>query len=562
MLRFILSLFVGFFLLNNGKAQGFEVDYAKVDIYINSDGYFDVVENYDITFTSPKHGIYRTIQTGYDLETAEGDKEWRKIKISNVEVPGHKFSADFDFVQKLDDNFNIKIGNKNATVFGPQHYQIKYRVYNAFLYENNVIRFYWNIKSDLWQAPFKKVDFTIHPPGNTVVSADDIFVYSGYTGTAQVSEEFNTRFENGVFKAESHKDFLSNIGASVTVLLNLPPGSVIELEPFWPFWTDYGWILILGAFIFVFYFIWNKYGKDDKVVIATTYFPPQGIDPAMAGFLIDDTSDTRDLISLIPYWGSQGLLRMEEIPKSGWFGKADTKLTRLIPLPEDAKIYEEEIFTGLFGGPGFGKEILVSGLKNTFYTTMQSASASLKQKAQTYYDPKARKIKTLTTLGVIFIGLGLIVLFLFNWGILAAGAVVPIEIFLLIMTQYLVKKNSKGNEMLSELKGFKQFIKVAEENKLKMLLAEDPTYFESTMAYALAFGMFDQWAKKFESFNLEPPTWYVSPMGVFSMNQFSQSFSSAISSAQSTMVSSPSSSSSGGGGSSGGGFGGGGGGSW
>ena len=116
----------------------------------------------------------------------------------------------------------------------------------------------------------------------------------------------------------------------------------------------------------------------------------------------------------------------------------------------------------------------------------------------------------------------------------------------------------------SELKGFKRFIKTAEENKLKMLLKESPSYFESTMGYALSFGAFAVWAKKFEGLNTKPPDWYSSSHGghYHSMNSFSRSFTSSMTSASSTMVSSPSSSGSGGGGSSGGGFGGGGGGSW
>ena len=151
---------------------------------------------------------------------------------------------------------------------------------------------------------------------------------------------------------------------------------------------------------------------------------------------------------------------------------------------------------------------------------------------------------------------------LFRSGLFAALAIIPTSIFLLTMSVHLIKKNAKGNRALSDLKGFKQFIKVAEENKLKMLLQESPSYFENTMSYALAFGLFNQWAKKFEALNLQPPNWYSSTTGAMTMNNFSNSFSSSISSAKSTMISSPSSSSSGGGGSSGGGFGGGGGGSW
>jgi len=96
-----------------------------------------------------------------------------------------------------------------------------------------------------------------------------------------------------------------------------------------------------------------------------------------------------------------------------------------------------------------------------------------------------------------------------------------------------------------------------------MLLKESPSYFESTMGYALSFGAFAVWAKKFEAMNTQPPDWYRSASGGhFTMNNFSRSFNSSMSKASSYMVSSPSSSGSSGGGSSGGGFGGGGGGSW
>ena len=129
----------------------------------------------------------------------------------------------------------------------------------------------------------------------------------------------------------------------------------------------------------------------------------------------------------------------------------------------------------------------------------------------------------------------------------------------------MIKKNTDGNEIFAELKGFRQFIKTAEERKLETLIKESPSYFESTMAYALTFGALGAWAKKFEGLDIKPPDWYHSHSGSFhSMNSFSNSFSKTITSTSSTMVSTPSSSGSGGssGGSSGGGFGGGGGGSY
>tara|TARA_R100000935_G_C2831193_1_gene165174 strand:+ start:373 stop:2094 length:1722 start_codon:yes stop_codon:yes gene_type:complete len=561
--KLLLSIFGIFFILKS-SAQDFIVNKCDVDIYIKEEGYFDVIETYDLTFNLQRHGIYRNFVTNYDLLTEKGTKEKRKIKISNIEVPNYKFITNPSHFQNLSDNLQIRIGDEDVTVIGPQQYQIKYRVHNAFLFEENQIRFYWNIKTADWNSVFEKINFAIHLPSGVESSLDDIFVYTGYTGETSDSGNFDITYNNGVFAAESVPKYKSYSGQNVTVLLNLPLNAVKEIKPLWPFWSDYGWTIILATLLLAFYLIWNKYGKDDKTIATTSYFPPSGIDPAMAGFLIDDTEDTQDLISLIPYWGARGLIAMEQIPKKGWFGQDDTKLTKLRPLPDGAPNYEAKIFNGLFGGK-YGtenNEVLISSLKNSFYTNMLKAKIQLKKSAQIYYVAQARKVQTITIVGTLILSTILFFIFLATWGLIAALAVIPVTIFLLFMSVYLVKKNALGNEVLSELKGFKNFIKIAEENKLKMLLHDSPNYFETTMGYALAFGMFDKWASKFEALNVQPPSWYTSSAGSFTMHNFSNSFSKSISSAKSTMVSSPSSSSSGGGGSSGGGFGGGGGGSW
>ena len=141
-----------------------------------------------------------------------------------------------------------------------------------------------------------------------------------------------------------------------------------------------------------------------------------------------------------------------------------------------------------------------------------------------------------------------------------------IHLFFTNHIKHTQKKNTKGNDAFAHLKGFRNFVKLAETKRLGVLLNEDPHYFENTMAYALAFGYFDKWAGKFKGLDVQPPDWYHTTSNrPFSMHSFSNSFDSAMSSTRSTMVSSPSSSGSsggGGGGFSGGGFGGGGGGSW
>jgi uncharacterized membrane protein YgcG len=557
----ISLLFLLFFGQLTAHAQDFTVTSYAVDITIHEKGYFDVVEKYNLNFEAPKHGIFRDIQTSYDLLNEEDKEETRKIKVSNIEVPGYKFDAPSAFGQKMSNNLRIKIGDADITLEGPQQYEIRYRVENAFIHEKEAIQFYWNIKPSDWNAPFNKIDFKVHLPNGVTLEEGDCFLYSGTIGSNVPSSNFQSSYSNGTFSGTSKPDVVSSGGEAVTVLLKLPLGSITEIKPFWPFWTNYGWIIILTLVYIAFHAIWKKHGKDDHVTTTTSYYPPKGMDPAMVGYLIDDSGDTADLISLIPFWASNGYLTIEEIDEKGWFAKDDTRLNKLKDLEADAPLYQRQLFNGLFASTS---EVLVSSLKEKFYTTMSTASGDLKAAAQIYYVNKSRRIKNFTIGGLVILILILTPLFLFFWGIIAAIAVAVLLLFLIIMSQFLIKKNKEGTAILSELKGFKQFIKVAEENKLKMLLKEDPSYFESTMSYALAFGMFDKWAKKFDALNIQPPTWYYSTSGrMMSMNHFSKSFNNSIKSTQSTMVSSPSSSGgSGGGGSSGGGFGGGGGGSW
>lgn len=128
--------------------------------------------------------------------------------------------------------------------------------------------------------------------------------------------------------------------------------------------------------------------------------------------------------------------------------------------------------------------------------------------------------------------------------------------------KYLPKRTPYGNEMLGKLLGFKNFLKVAEKDKLEAMVNENPNYFYDILPYTYVLGVSDKWISKFETISLKAPDWYDSP-SAFDMVAFSSFMNNTMVSAASAMTSSPSSSSSGsGGGSSGGGSGGGGGGSW
>jgi uncharacterized membrane protein YgcG len=136
---------------------------------------------------------------------------------------------------------------------------------------------------------------------------------------------------------------------------------------------------------------------------------------------------------------------------------------------------------------------------------------------------------------------------------------------------------TKGSELREHLEGLREFIRVAEADRLQMLQsvsgAERVTtsdgaaivkIYEKLLPYAVIFGLEKEWANEIAKYydTTEPPDWYSGTNG-FAIGAFAAgigSLSSSVSTSYSSSGGSSSSGGGGGGGSSGGGGGGGGGG--
>ncbi|HRP88401.1 MAG TPA: DUF2207 domain-containing protein [Edaphocola sp.] len=578
-------------------SQDFIVNSFSADIYVHQEGYFDVVEKYDIHFQKPKHGILRDIITKFDYKNEKGVTEKRRIYISNVEVPDNKFKVSKGD-DLLTDQVQIKIGDANKTIIGDRHYEIKYRVTNALFFTDNQVQLYWNIKPPDWITVFNSINFNIHVPEGITLSTANCFTYSGFRGNTNISNNFNYSFSNNIYSAKSVSGFTSIIGESVTILVKMPQASIQQPNLTSIKIRNYGWIGILFIFFLWVMRIRMKY-KPKKTLAITSYYPPKGIDAPTAGYLIDDSGDQMDLISLLPKWGNEGLIRMEVLHEKSFFSSPNIKIIKLKELPKTVPLYEKIFFTGLFSDfEGMGKtlmkelsfdffknnesieqqitkifqnnnfesktEVETKDLKNSFYKVMNTAKSALSQSAEKYYDLKTKNAISWATLWVFFTWLAMTICFIYFFNPVAAivsGILGFISLFFIISIR---KKNTEGSAILEELKGFKQFIKLADIERIKVLLIEDPQYFEKTMSYALAFGMLEKWAAQFEALNHKEPSWYSGgTMNSFgSSGGFAKSFAGSMSAANSSMVSALGGSSSSGGGSSGGGAGGGGGGSW
>ena len=61
--------------------------------------------------------------------------------------------------------------------------------------------------------------------------------------------------------------------------------------------------------------------------------------------------------------------------------------------------------------------------------------------------------------------------------------------------------------MLGEILGFKEFITVTEEDKIKFMLEDNPELFYDILPYAQVLGVTKEWEDKFKNILLQPPSW-------------------------------------------------------
>ena len=571
--KFILLSF--FFILGSAglRAEYFVIDHFDVQIEVSPDGYFDVTETIEVTFSERRHGIFRMIPYRYKIAGEEV-----RIRIHEIEVEGRKFKKSFS-----GGLLEIKIGDKDKWVDKEQRYRIKYRVERAFLYEEEYNEFYWNLTGTEWPVPIKSVSYRINFKELPGFQEGEYAAYSGKYGV-QGKEDVIIDASGATLSGKSTRSLRAREG--VTVAAKLPKDYLPEpVDDEGLGILDYGLFAIpLALLSFLFSFWWKK-GRNPSFTEMVHFYPPEGIPAAEAGTFIDDTADNRDIICLIPQWGEQGYLRLREVEEKGLiFNSTDYLFIKVKDLPSTAPDYEHTIFRALFAGRD---EVAMSELKEQFHTYMTSARKELTahvHKNKYYTDESLKWYTSYWLIGLlmfcILAGVALPIVSAImreNTGLPGPGmgpliggiGLVLCGIIGFVLQRNMLRKNEEGMQIFQQLHGFRTFVKKADKDRIERLLKEDTSYFDKTLPYAIAFGMAKRWAKNFDGLFTEPPGWYEAPYlyhggnsGFY--NHFADNFDSGMREIESTFNSQPSSSGggSGGGGFSGGGFGGGGGGSW
>ncbi|MEF9893309.1 MAG: DUF2207 domain-containing protein [Anaerorhabdus sp.] len=557
----ILSVFLFFCTTQIAHAEeGFDIDHYDVQIVVQEDGTYHVTETLNVSFRERLHGIYIHIPTVYkDVKWNVDGKTYvrdYKFPISNVKVLSNQDKE----IDNQEYGIAIRLGSGDYYADPVETYKISYDIHAKDLDLNGIQSFYQNIISDNWDTNINGVTFKITMPKD--FDASKLYFYTdGQNVDSNLTYQVNGNVIEGSYTGTLPR------GNAITVKLDLPENyfAFPTYSEWYIFSVGFGVVLLLGA-ILLFY----KYGKDDKVVQTVEFKAPAGLSSAGVGYVIDGSVDNRDVTSLIFDWANKGYITIEETKKDLTFKKIKDldetahhyekilfkgmfKNKEEITASElSGDIYDEfsqskiavrEYFqlkaNKIYTTQSFALRTIVGLLAAiplsvfmaiAVYTTTYSSLGAILAFAlvmvftligssiqnigvQRWHDDSASKfgllIAGIVVIGVVFLGCFITLTILGVSQYVLLILIFVITALICFISNFMLKRTPKGVRYFGQVLGLKEFIRVAEKDRLDMLVKEDPQYFYHILPYAYALGLSDVWSNHFKDFELEPPTWYV-----------------------------------------------------
>jgi len=545
------------------------------NIKINSDASFHVEEKIDYDFENlEKHGIYRDIVYKYNIN----DKTYI-INIDNVSVTDENNNKVNFVVSDIRGIKNIRIGDADILVSGRKTYIINYDVERALNSFENNDELYWNVTGNGWNVPIENVETIIELPTSSPIMDSQVTCYAGDYGSKDTCTSFDFKFvansTEDISGAVFHtKDLLANQGMSVVLgfAKNIVNIKVEEPLPTMPLWLSI--ILLIVVFgglpifvLIVMILLWYFKGRDENLhdPIIAQYDSPENLPPGVVGTILDERVDKQDVSSEIIYLAIAGYFKINRLETKKFLIKSvDYQLDKLKEADDNLKEYQKILLNAFFKK---GNSVKLSTLKYELFADFKKATKEMYNfvSDNNYFVKNPTKVRLYyNIIGMVFVGLGM-----FTFPVLTMFSVLGLGVsgvIIILFAAVMSKRTLKGIKARNYILGLKEYIKVAEKERIKFHNApeKNPQTFEKFLPYAMVFGLEKEWAKQFEGIYLEQPTWYSgADLATFSAISFVSELGN-FGTVANTSFAQNSGSSSGfsSGGFSGGGFGGGGGGSW
>lgn len=344
--------------------------YFSTDVVVRDDQSYEITENIGVDFYTGRQGIYRHIP--YKGTVAEYNQKDEIVQVPYyAKITKTEANEPLD-VSKENGSWVGRLGTEGEYKMGGE-YRLAYTITPQFQRKdyNNA---YYNVFPNQWQDDIPAGSrFKVTFPKE--FDHSKLKFYYGEQGKKRnAAEILKLSWSNNTVIGILQQDL--PMGNGVTFYVPMEKGYFtgthhLNLLP---------WLLIPSVLLFALIaFLYRRFGRDERIIPSVQYQPPEDLDSAAVGYIIDDEADSKDIISLIIYWADKGYLRIEE-QKSH-----NLVLYKLKELPEETPGHQMTVFKKLFGRKD---ECKVNSLKYNFEGTMDIAkkqvSNFVKKRGGTY----------------------------------------------------------------------------------------------------------------------------------------------------------------------------------
>ncbi len=556
-------------LAASASARQLKIERFSAEIFVQPDSTLDVTETIEVNFIGVWHGLYRTIPVEY--VTPQGFNTTLFVKlVGATDAAGQALKVESS---RQGHYLKWKIYVDDATDVD-RTIHLHYQARNGLKFFEDHDELYWNITGDEWDVPVGDASAQILLP-------------AGVTGvrTNEFTGSYRSRGQDAEVKASQN-----TVEVSMTRPLSFQEGLTIVVGWDKGFVTEPGtsdlisqflasnWPLFLPIPVFIFMFwLWYARGRSPRAgPIAVQYAPPDGMSPAEAGTLVDESAAMRDITATIVDLAVRGYIVIEETEKSGMMGLVHNKdyVFHLKKGPQEwpgLKAHELALLAGIFLNGG-QTDVQLSSLQNVFYRNLPGIKNNIFDELMErgYFQHRPDYVRNGYVGGGIAAG---VVLFYMGNALSAKMGMAPAPFFVAAILSggiiagfgwFMAARTASGAKALAGVLGFEDFLTHVEADHMDRI-SQTPETFEKFLPFAMALGVEKKWVGAFQNIYSQPPSWYQGGFynGGFYPIVFISSLDNMTMRASSVMASAPRSSGGsgfGGGGFSGGGMGGGGGG--
>ena len=531
-------------------ADGFDINKYVVKLDVKENNTIDVEEDIKINWLEyGHHGIYKFTPEWLQYTSKNGKTIRRKSALSNLraEAPEYFYNPNYQYnvssgvnytndesIAKIayEKSYNysvdvvkkkprIKIGSSSVELgTGEKDYIIKYTYDMGSDPYDGYDEFIFHAYGDFWGTKINNPSIEVTMPksieGNTVhfftdkKRKCDVTKYVDYSiNNNKLVANFNSdRFENdGYYLEKSGCPY--QLDKALTVDIELPDNYFSGGS------FNYGYksltcTIICLIILFIIFILWLIFGKDyfkkERVV---TYLPPKDLSSAEIGYAYKNSYSNKLVISLIVELASKGLIEIREEKKKiyikGQKPNKDDKnyeknLEKYNKRVKELNEYEQIVLDELITD---SNEFKLKDHK-TFYKVFDKIEDKLEKEYRWSINEKAGFVLRYITLVLVFISC---VLMIFSYSVFED---MPQKMYFMyylgyisvfisfFITIFMTRRSRFGEDIRTEIDGFKHFLEVVEKNKLEELVEEIPNYFYKILPYTYVLGISKKWINKFE----------------------------------------------------------------